>query len=105
VAVVDLWLDQPRALSRSVPDLGDLVVDQPAVKGAPGEADPGPGWDPLVPGHGDEQHGEIPAATEQPLAGLAGSGRSASSPSRANIAAAYRVSISLIRSGSMPFAA
>jgi len=40
---------------------------------------PGPGWDPLVPGHGDEQHSEIPAA--------------------------YRVSISLIRSGSMPFAA
>src|SRR5215469_17064665 len=31
--------------------------------------------------------------------------RSASSPSRANIAAAYRVSISLIRSGAMPFSA
>lgn len=35
----------------------------------------------------------------------ADSGRSASSPSRANIAAAYRVSISLIRSGAMPFSA
>ena len=35
----------------------------------------------------------------------ADSGRSESSPSRANIAAAYRVSISLIRSGAMPFSA
>src|SRR5262245_9554421 len=54
VVVVDLWLDQPPALRRSVPDLGDLVVDQPAVNEVPGEADPGPRWDPLVPGHGDE---------------------------------------------------
>ena len=38
------------APSRSVPQLGDLVVDQPAVKEVPGEADPGPRWDPLVPG-------------------------------------------------------
>jgi len=35
----------------------------------------------------------------------ADSGRSASSPSRANIAAAYRVSISLIRSAATPFSA
>ena len=75
MAVVYLWLDQPPALSRSVPDLGDLVVDHPAIKEVPGEADPGPGWDPLVPCHGDEQHGEIPAATDQPLPGLAGSGQ------------------------------
>jgi hypothetical protein len=54
VVVVDLWLDQPPALGRSVPDLGDLVVDQPAVNEVPGQADPGPRWDPLVPGHGDE---------------------------------------------------
>jgi hypothetical protein len=28
-----------------------------------------------VPGHGDEQHGEIPTAADQPLPGLAGSGQ------------------------------
>jgi len=50
VVVVDLWLDQPPVPGRSVPHLGDLVVDQPAVNEIPGEADPGPGWDPLVPG-------------------------------------------------------
>ena len=75
MAVVDLWLDQPPALGRLVPDLRDLVVDQHAVQQVPGEADPGPGWDPLAPGHGNEQYGEIPAATDQPLPGLAGSGQ------------------------------
>src|SRR5215472_17038103 len=75
VVVVDLWLDQPPALGRCVPDLGDLVVDQPTVKQVPGEADPGPRWDPLVPGHRNEQHGEIAAATDQPLPGLAGGGQ------------------------------
>jgi hypothetical protein len=107
VAVVDLWLDQPPALGRCVPDLGDLMVDQPAVKEVPGKADPGPGWDPLLPGHGDEQHGEIPAATDQPLPGLAGSGqrevREFTKPGEHSCC--IRVSISLIRSGAMPLAA